>query len=78
LPTIGTPVGGIPDFLVDNETGWFCEPRNPQSIAEKIKFIVDPANHELVNQVVEKSRQLVVEKYNWDKIAIKLAEIFEK
>ena len=78
LPTIGTPVGGIPDFLVDNETGWFCEPRNPQSIAEKIKFIVDPANHELVNQVVEKARQLVVEKYNWDKIAEQVGEILGK
>ena len=45
VPVIATPVGGIPDFLKDGETGWFCEPRNPKSIVEKIKYILDEKNN---------------------------------
>jgi glycosyltransferase involved in cell wall biosynthesis len=29
IPVVATPVGGIPDFLRDGETGLFCEPENP-------------------------------------------------
>src|SRR3989344_2261132 len=34
IPVIATPVGGIPDFLIDGETGIFCEVGNPRSIAQ--------------------------------------------
>ncbi len=37
LPVVATPVGGIPDFLVDTKTGLFCEVENPKSIAEKVE-----------------------------------------
>ncbi|MFH1610510.1 MAG: glycosyltransferase family 4 protein, partial [Patescibacteria group bacterium] len=52
VPVIATPVGGILDFLKDNETGWFCEVKNPQSIADKIKYVLDENNKEKVNIVV--------------------------
>lgn len=77
LPVVGTPVGGIPDFLEENETGWFCEPNNPRSLVEKIKYITDPNNLNQVDRVVMKARLLVEEKYDWDKIAIKIRAIFE-
>lgn len=78
LPVVGTPVGGIPDFLKEGETGWFCEPNNPESIAEKIKLIADPTNQESIEKVADKARRLVEEKYNWDKVARQMDEIFEK
>lgn len=78
LPVVGTPVGGIPDFLKEGETGWFCEPNNPESIAEKIKLIADPANRELIEKVTDKARCLVEEKYNWEIIAVEMSKIFEK
>ncbi|MEK7586656.1 MAG: glycosyltransferase family 4 protein, partial [Patescibacteria group bacterium] len=40
LPVVGTPVGGIPDFLKTGQTGWLCQVNNPKSIAEQIKFIL--------------------------------------
>jgi glycosyltransferase involved in cell wall biosynthesis len=91
LPVIATPVGGIPDFLVPVEmsprvplgdykapTGLFCEVRSPKSVAEKIKFILDPANENLKNQIIANAQQLVQENYNWDKIAQKMRDIFER
>ena len=78
VPVIATPVGGIPDFLEDGKTGWFCEVENPKSIAEKINYVLDEKNKEEVSRVVENARKLVEEKYNWNKISEKMKEIFNK
>ena len=67
LPVIGTPVGGIPDFLKDNETGLFCEVDNPKDLAEKIKKLM--TDEELAKRISENGHQLVLEKYDWNNIA---------
>ena len=72
---IGTPIGGIPDFLKDRETGLFCEPENPQSIADKIVEVIE--NQDLKNKLIKNARELVEEKYNWDNIALKFRNIYE-
>ncbi len=77
IPIIATPVGGIPDFLVNGETGWFCKVKNPQSIAEKVKYILDKKNKEEIARVVENARRMVEEKYNWETIAEKIEEVFQ-
>jgi glycosyltransferase involved in cell wall biosynthesis len=69
VPVVGTPVGGIPDFLTDGVTGWFCEADNPKSVAEKVQYILDPTNHDKVKQVINEARQMVLNKYNWEIIA---------
>ncbi|MBU4511567.1 glycosyltransferase family 4 protein [bacterium] len=76
LPVIGTPVGGIPDFLEDRKTGLFCEVQNPQSIAEKIKKILEDG--ELRKILIENGLNLVREKYDWNKIALEMERIFFK
>ncbi len=76
LPVVATKVGGIPDFLVDGETGWFCEVKNSRSIAEKVKYILDEKNKDEVLKVVENAKKMVGEKYGWDLIAQKMDKIF--
>jgi glycosyltransferase involved in cell wall biosynthesis len=76
LPVIGTNVGGIPDFLKDNETGLFCKVKNPVSIAQKIKLLLDDAV--LRQKLIDNGRRLVEEKYDWDKIVLQMKEIFNK
>jgi glycosyltransferase involved in cell wall biosynthesis len=67
LPVIATPVGGIPDFLVDEGTGLFCEINNPKSIADKVMKYVN--NPELTSKIVQNARKMVEEKYDWNLIA---------
>ncbi len=67
LPVIATSVGGITDFLKDGETGVFCEPENPQSVAEAVKRLI--ADPELVKKVRENGLKMVTERYDWDLIA---------
>ena len=78
VPVIATPVGGIVDFLQDKKTGWFCEVKNPESIAEKISYILDEKNKVEVEQVIFNAKKMAQEKYSWDKIAGKMGGIFIK
>jgi len=73
LPIVGTPVGGIPDFLKDRETGLFCKPDSPQSVADAVMEILEDAT--LRKKLVENARRLVEEKYNWDMLAKQYYEI---
>src|SRR3989338_8723846 len=76
LAVIGTPVGGIPDFLKDGETGLFCKPGNPDDIADKMIKLLK--NDELRNRLIDNGRRLVQEKYRWDIIASKFQDIYER
>ena len=73
---IGTPVGGIPDFLKDRETGLFCEPGNPGDITDKIIEIME--NNDLRRKLAENGKKLVEEEYSWDKIAKKFEDIYAR
>lgn len=64
LPVIATPVGGIPDFLIDRKTGLFCEVRNPKSIAEKVMELLE--NAQLRNAIIQTAQKMVEKDYNWD------------
>ncbi|HAQ07720.1 MAG TPA: N-acetyl-alpha-D-glucosaminyl L-malate synthase BshA [Bacillus bacterium] len=48
VPCIGTNVGGIPEVIVDGETGYICELGNIKGITEKaIEILSQPAIHQL-------------------------------
>jgi glycosyltransferase involved in cell wall biosynthesis len=76
IPIIGTAVGGIPDFLTDNETGWFCREKDPESIAEKISYILDEKNKIEVGKIVENAKKLIRKHYDWLDIAKDMEKIF--
>jgi glycosyltransferase involved in cell wall biosynthesis len=80
LPVIATPVGGIVDFLRDPSgasgqvaTGYFCQPENPESIAETVKKVISDPNK---NQIIENAYNMVKEKYDWNLIANKMEAVF--
>ncbi len=78
LPVIGTPVGGIPDFLKQHETGWLCEVDNPTSVATQVKFILEPENQREVEKIISNAKKLVIENYDWGKLVVKFNELFYK
>ncbi len=66
LPTVATPVGGIPDFLTHEETGLFCQVQNPESIATQVKRLKD---ENLKSLLIANAFKMVEQKYTWEKIA---------
>jgi len=76
LPIIGTRVGGIPDILSDGINGLYCEVKNPESINDKIKMLLNNKQlHEKLSSAAAKHVQGI---YNWEYIAIEMSEIFKK
>ena len=75
LPVIATAVGGIPEFIEDGITGYFCEPQNPESIAKIVRRVIDDVG---TNRVVDNAHKMVKERYGWDLIAERMKDIFIK
>ncbi|PWB39067.1 MAG: hypothetical protein C3F02_00400 [Parcubacteria group bacterium] len=76
VPTIGPSIGSLSDFIIEGETGLFCQLKHPASIALAVeKYVHD---HELYRKVKEQAQRLVREKYNCDVIARKIGLIFQE
>ncbi len=76
LPIIATPVGGIPDFLKNGETGLFCKVRDPKDLSEKMLKLL---NDDLLRQKLSRQgKELVLANYTWDIVAQKFREVCEK
>lgn len=73
-PVVATPVGGIPDFLTDEETGIFCRPHDPQSIAESVLKIL--SKQDLKEKLRTNAQKMVEEKYDWKIIANRFEKIY--
>lgn len=74
VPVIATAVGGIPDFLIDRQTGMFCEVKNPQSIAEKIKLLINDNN--LRQNIIDNAYDMVLRDYDWEGISEQMRNIY--
>ena len=73
IPVVATPVGGIVDFLVDRETGLFCQVSDPKSIAECVKLLL--SDKMLSTRLVENAQKMVLNNYDWSRIAILMREV---
>lgn len=76
LPIVGTAVGGVPDFLKDGETGLFMKINNPGDLAKVIANLIQ--NKTLREKLAINGERLVKERYDWDKIAKDMDQIFQK
>ena len=83
LPVIATQEGGIADFLFDAKrnpdreaTGWAVDKDSPEQIAEAVQDIL--AHPEQVARVTATARQMVAEKYEWNRIAKQMRSVFNR
>jgi glycosyltransferase involved in cell wall biosynthesis len=77
LPTIGTLVGGIPDFLTEGKTGLVCKPGNPRSIAQAI-LRAAALKAEEKKQLQQNTLAMIKGKYNWEYVAARLDSLFNQ
>lgn len=73
---IGTAVGGIPDFLVDNQTGFFADVENSESVAQVVDTVMKLNTHEK-EKVLDQAELLVREKYDWDIVTKDMRSLFK-
>lgn len=72
VPVIATPVGGIVDFLKNDETGLFCEVGNPKNIAQKVEKLIK--DKESRDYIIQNAKKMAEEKYDWKIIAKEMVD----
>jgi glycosyltransferase involved in cell wall biosynthesis len=76
LPVISTKVGGIPEFLVDNENGFLIDPGDPKQLTERVMALLqDP---KLAEKMGRRGRKLIEEKFAWHIITDQVIELYHK
>lgn len=74
LPVVATPVGGIPDFIDDRETGVFCSPDHPKSIADAVTLLTEDIA--LSHRIIQNAYKRVSERYGWEHVAHLMEKVF--
>ncbi|MDP3538776.1 MAG: glycosyltransferase [Azonexus sp.] len=74
VPCIGTRVGGIPEAIVDGETGFLVEPENVNDLAEKVSRLV--SEPELAASMGKRGRKMVCESFDLHKQTAQLEVIY--
>ena len=77
LITIGTPVGGIPDFLEDRKTGFLAKPNDADDLARVMRKTFHMNDGER-NAMIERARSMIRERYLWNNIAEQINVLFNK
>jgi len=64
IPVVASNIGGLPEVVVDNQTGFLVEPKNVQVLAEKLYQLV--LNQNLRERMGKAGRKFVSKNYEWD------------
>jgi len=75
-PIIASNIGGIPEIVKDNETGYLCDINNPDEWIERIHFLLN--NPDVAKRFGEKARRFVAENFDWKRIAEDLIRRLKK
>jgi alpha-maltose-1-phosphate synthase len=73
-PVVASRVGGIPEVVVDGETGWLVPPGEPAALAEALRgALADPAR---AKRMGEAGRRRVEAHFSWDRIAERTLAVY--
>ena len=75
LPVIATNVGGNPEIVKDNETGFLVPPKNPKLLAEKIITLL--SDQKLANGMAEKGRKRAKEYFSIEKMVRSYEQLYD-
>lgn len=75
-PVVVTRKGGIPLAVKDGKNGLFIKARNSTDIAEKVNYLIK--NDKLRLNMGKRARKIAEEKFDWDIIADKFINIYQK
>lgn len=74
-PSVVYPVGGLPEYVVDGETGWLCERAEPAALAERLREIA-AAGRDACRARGAAARALADERFSWDAIARRTVQLY--
>ena len=76
LPIVASNVGGIPDVVIDGESGILVPEKDPVALADAFKRLeADPA---LIEQLLVGARKRISECFTWDGIIERQVEVYKR
>ena len=76
LPVVATRVGGIPDLVVDRETGILVEPHNPEQLAQSIIYLA--SYPKLRRQMGEAGKKSVDRRFTVDTMIEQIDQLYQE
>ena len=76
LPIVASNVGGIPDVVIDGETGILVPEKDPEALASAYKRLA--AEPELVKQLLAGAQKRIAECFTWDGIIDRQIAVYNK
>lgn len=76
LPIVASNVGGIPDVVVDGQSGLLVPEKDPEALAEAFKLLAADPN--LVEGVLEGARKRIAQYFTWDGIIERQIAVYNK
>jgi alpha-maltose-1-phosphate synthase len=76
LPCVGTTVGGIPEAVVDGETGLLVPPDDVDALADAlVRLLEDP---DYARRLGAAGRERIDRDLNWDRVVDRMAVVFDR
>ena len=76
LPVVATQVGGIPEIVLHDETGFLVSPRNPRALAEAIFELYQ--NRDRARRFGERGHEVVHERFSSLAMAQKIVAVYRR
>ena len=76
VPIIATRHSGIPEHVIDRETGLLVDERSPEGIAEAVQAYLN--DDELRVGCIRRGRQLVMDEFNIHKTLVRKKDMFDR
>lgn len=75
LPIISSTRGGIPEIILDNETGYLVnDPEDPKELLQNMLKVLN--NYRKAKEMSKKARQRMIDMFTWKHAALKTEEIY--
>jgi glycosyltransferase involved in cell wall biosynthesis len=74
IPAAASNVGGIPEVVLDGETGLLCEPESPDSLAATLKVLI--RNPELRRRLGRAARERILQHFTVERMARNFAALY--
>ena len=75
VPVVATNVGGIPELIKNNETGFLVPSNDPEKLAESVNKLLE--NKQNANQFANAGYEFIKNNMTWDVILPKYVEFYE-
>lgn len=77
VPCLCSNVGGIPEFIIQNETGWLFNPENEAEIINSLDKIIS-SDYKLIKAIGQKGKESITDRFTIQKYQSSLENLYQE